>query len=89
MKDNLLSKLESIEDLSTYKEMPRSRTNSINLCSDERSNFQNIVSKLENEVKSLKSKLNESGNHYYNYYMQLIFSKYILIVHAIYFKIII
>lgn len=66
MKDNLLSKLESIEDLSTYKEMPRSRTNSINLCSDERSNFQNIVSKLENEIKSLKSKLNESGNHYYN-----------------------
>lgn len=64
VKDNLLSKLEAIEDLSTYKEMSRSRTNSLSLCSDERSNFQSVVTKLEHEVKNLKSKLSESGNHY-------------------------
>lgn len=45
--------------------MSRSRTNSLSLCSDERSNFQNVVNKLEHEVKNLKSKLNESGNYYY------------------------
>lgn len=55
-------KLEAIEDTSTYKEMSRSRANSLSLCSDERSNFQSVVSKLEYEVKTLKSKLNESGN---------------------------
>ncbi|VVC26804.1 Major intrinsic protein, conserved site [Cinara cedri] len=59
-RDNLLLKLEAIEDLSTYKEISRSRTNSLSLCSDERSNFQSVVSKLEHEVKNLKSKLNES-----------------------------
>lgn len=63
MRDNLLIKLEAIEDLSTYKEMSRSRTNSFSLCSDERSNFQSVVSKLEHEVKNLKSKLNDSGNY--------------------------
>jgi len=63
VRDNLLLKLEAIEDLNTYKEMSRSRTNSLSLCSDERSNFQSIVSKLEHEVKNLKTKLNESGNY--------------------------
>jgi uncharacterized protein YlxW (UPF0749 family) len=63
VRDNLLIKLEAIEDLSTSREMSRSRTNSLSLCSDERSNFQNVVNKLEHEVKNLKSKLNESGNY--------------------------
>lgn len=60
VRDTLLLKLEAIDDLSTFKEMSRSRTNSFSLCTDERSNFQSVVSKLEHEVKNLKSKLNES-----------------------------
>eukprot|EP00102_Acyrthosiphon_pisum_P012409 XP_008181542.1 PREDICTED: nucleoprotein TPR [Acyrthosiphon pisum] len=60
VRDTLLLKLESIDDLSTFKEMSRSRTNSFSLCTDERSNFQSVVNKLEHEVKNLKSKLNES-----------------------------
>lgn len=50
--------------MSTYKEMSRSRANSFSLCSDEISNFQTVVSKLEHEVKNLKSKLTESGNYF-------------------------
>uniref|UniRef100_A0A2S2PQR5 NUA/TPR/MLP1-2-like domain-containing protein n=2 Tax=Schizaphis graminum TaxID=13262 RepID=A0A2S2PQR5_SCHGA len=60
VRDTLLLKLEAIDDLSTFKEMSRSRTNSFSLCTDERSNFQSVVNKLEHEVKNLKSKLNES-----------------------------
>jgi len=64
VRDTLLLKLEAIDDLRTFKEMSRSRTNSFSLCTDERSNFQSVVNKLEHEVKNLKSKLNESGNYY-------------------------
>ncbi|XP_025205590.1 nucleoprotein TPR [Melanaphis sacchari] len=60
VRDTLLLKLEAIDDSSTFKEMSRSRTNSFSLCTDERSNFQSVVNKLEHEVKTLKSKLNES-----------------------------
>ncbi|XP_027851398.2 nucleoprotein TPR-like isoform X1 [Aphis gossypii] len=60
VRDTLLLKLEAIDDLSTFKEISRSRTNSFSLCTDERSNFQSVVNKLEHEVKNLKSKLNES-----------------------------
>lgn len=56
--------MEAIDDLSTFKEMSRSRTNSFSLCTDERSNFQSVVNKLEHEVKNLKLKLNESGNYH-------------------------
>ncbi|XP_050441789.1 nucleoprotein TPR-like [Adelges cooleyi] len=63
VRDNLLSKLEAIDELSSHREssISRSRTNSLSLCSDERTNFQSVVSKLEHEVKNLRSKLNETG----------------------------
>lgn len=74
--------MEAIEDSSTYKEIPRSRTNSLSLCTDERSNFQSVINKLEHEVKNLKSKLNESGNYYlvilcYKYFTNYSFSYFI------------
>lgn len=56
--------------------MSRSRTNSLSLCSDERSNFQNVVSKLEHEVKNLKSKLNESGM-FFIYFSLILYKMYL------------
>ncbi|XP_050525478.1 nucleoprotein TPR-like [Daktulosphaira vitifoliae] len=63
VRDNLLSKLELFDDLSSHREasLSRSRTNSFSVCLDERTNFQSVVNKLEHEVKNMRLKLNESG----------------------------